>query len=132
MDLTATIVRFCQHALYDAYFSTCDYYSFFNMWWTADFWLTEFESSDQNYILREISFLLSFHNLLTSVTGKNRDFPLHHKAARSLPSTLTAGIWDLQTADSSGPRWITAVLPPTAAFSTTLSTQYLRPTRFRG
>jgi len=91
MDSTATIVRFRQPALYDTYYSTCGHYSFFNMWWTADFLLTELESSDQNYILREISFLLCFHNLLTCVTDKNRDFSLHHKAARSLPGTLTAG-----------------------------------------
>ena len=31
MDSTATIVSFRQHALYDAYFSTCGHYSFFNM-----------------------------------------------------------------------------------------------------
>jgi hypothetical protein len=91
MDSTATIVRFRQHALCHAYFSTFGHYSFFNMWWTADFLLTVLESSDQNYILCEISFILRFHNLLTCVTGKNRDFSLHHKTARSLPGTLTAG-----------------------------------------
>jgi len=47
----------------------------------------------QNLNLREISFLLSFHNLLTSVTAKTGIFPCTTKLPEAFPalSQLVSG-----------------------------------------